>query len=200
MLRGHVTHQTLRSPRPGDICVLLVPPYSEAANLRLILGHLQQQFGGEIAAPIHLNCQRFRATPQELAHLEAQVDTLVSQTPPLVIYGDVLEPVYSTFRDLERLRLRLRQTEELSTFFASLNHLLNELMLTPLHEALPEGVVLLEDIRMSILKVERYPHKLFSCERLVFSELKAPGRYTALFSVPLSQASPSPALEQFHLD
>lgn len=180
--------------------MLLVPAYSEAANLRLILGHLQQKFGGEIAAPIHLNCQRFRATPQELAHLEAQLDTLVSQTPPLIIYGDVLEPVYSTFRDLERLRLRLRPTQELSTFFDNLNNLLNELMLTPLHEALPESVVLLEDIRMSILKVQRYPHKLFSCERLVFSELKAPGRYTALFSAPLSQVSASSELKQLRLD
>lgn len=186
-LRDNVKQSTLDSPKPGDTCILLVPAYSDAATIRLVLGKLQQRFGGEIAAPIHLSCQRFRATHQELLQLKPKLVQLISQTPPIPIRGEALEPVYSTFRAVERLRLRIQPDSTLTTFFHELNSVLEAMMLTPLQPTLPEGIVLLEDIKMSILKVERYPHKLFTCQRLMLSQLKAPGRYQALFSIPFSQ-------------
>ncbi len=181
-------HQAIDAAQVGDICALLIPSYAEAAALKLRLKDLHQKYGGEIAKPIHLTCQRFRVDEFQLEALKPRLIRLASRTAPVPLMGQNLEPFYSTFRQQEILKCRISPSEALTQFVDGLNREIEDLGIVPHFAWVSELVTLFEDIYVGgLLKKEDYPARLFWGQRLVLTQIKAPGRYKALFSVSLSQ-------------
>jgi hypothetical protein len=176
------------APKTGDICALLVPNYDQGGVIRTQLETLRGRFGGLDASPLHVLCQRFRADKSQLENLKPKLKELVQTTRAIQVTGSDVEPFYSTFRSLELLKCRLTATESLEKFVASLNALLQEQNVAPLNLANPEWVTLLEDIHVGRLQAHPYAHNLFVGQRLLISELRAPGRFKALHSFALAEA------------
>ena len=170
---------------PGDVHALLVPTYAQVAVIRLQTAELQRSYGGAASAPLHLCCQRFRASRAALASLGPALSELAAATPPVRVVGTRLEPFYSTFHAYETLKCHVAVDEALTAFFERLTQTLQNAALEPLLREPPALVTLLTDIRVGRLQVQPYPRTLFVGGRLVLSQLKAPGHYRALASVPL---------------
>lgn len=176
------------APKTGDICALLVPNYDQGGVIRTQLESLRQQFGGVDVSPLHLLCQRFRADKSQLENLKPKLKDLVQTTRAIQVTGTDIEPFYSTFRSLELLKCRITTSEGLEKFVVALNVLLEEQQIAPLNLGTPEWVTLLEDIHVGRLQAHPYAHPLFVGRRLLISELRAPGRFKALYSFPLAEA------------
>jgi hypothetical protein len=176
------------APKTGDICALLVPNYDQGGVIRAQLESLRGQFGGVDAAPLHVVCQRFRADKAQLENLKPKLKELVQTTKAIQVTGSDIEPFYSTFRSLELLKCRLTASENLEKFVVALNTLLQEQDIAPLNLANPEWVTLLENIHVGRLQTHPYAQPLFVGQRLLISELRAPGRFKALHSFALSEA------------
>ncbi len=181
------SYQVIDAAQAGDVCALLIPSYAESIALKSRLKELHHRYGGEVASPLHLTCQRFRADAKQLELLKPRLIRLVSRTSPIPLMGQNLEPLYSTFRQQEILKCRISPTEALTSFIERLNGELEELNINPHFPWVSELVTLLEDIQVGLLRKEDYPSRLFWGQRLVLTQIKAPGRYKALFSVSLSQ-------------
>jgi hypothetical protein len=174
-------------PKAGDICALLVPNYDQGGAIRAQLETLRAQFGGVDAAPLHVLCQRFRADKVQLEKLKPHLKTFAQTTGSIQVAGSTLEPFYSTFRALELLKCRLSTSDSLEKFVVALNALLQEQGSTPLNPMTPEWVTLLENIHVGRLQAHPYPQHLFTGQRLLLSELRAPGRFKALYSFALGE-------------
>jgi len=181
------SYQVVDAAQTGDICALLIPSYGESIALKSRLKDLHKRYGGEIASPLHLTCQRFRATTEQLEQLKPRLIRLATATPPLPLMGQNLEPFYSTFRQQEILKCRITPTEKLVHFVTKLSEELEDLGIDPHFPWVSELVTLFEDIQVGLLRKEDYPQRLFWGQRLVLTQIKAPGRYKALFSASLSQ-------------
>ncbi len=180
------SYQFVDAAQPGDICALLIPGYSEAALLKTRLKTLKTRFGGDIASPLHLTCQRFRAEPEELERLKPRLICLASRTPTIALEAKSIEPFYSTFHDQELLKCRIESSKLLQDFVETFNQELEDMGITPHFPWVSELVTLLENIQVSRLQIEEVSETLFYAQRLVLTQIKAPGRYKALFSVSLS--------------
>lgn len=180
------SYQFVDAAQPGDICALLIPGYSEAASTKVRLEKLQLRFGGSIASPLHLTCQRFRAEPEELERLKPRLIYLASKTPMIALEAKSLEPFYSSFHEQELLKCRIESSKALQDFVTAFNHELEDRGIRPHFPWVSELVTLLENIKVSRLRVENMSETLFYAQRLVLTQIKAPGRYKALFSVSLS--------------
>jgi hypothetical protein len=178
------------APKTGDICALLVPNYDQGGVIRAKLESLREQFefGGVDVSPLHLLCQRFRADKSQLEHLKPKLREFVQTTEAIQVTGTDIEPFYSTFRSLELLKCRITPSEQIEKFVAALNTLLEGQQIAPLNLGAPEWVTLLEDIHVGRLQTHPYAHPLFVGQRLLISELRAPGRFKALYSFPLAKA------------
>lgn len=172
--------------KPGEVHVLLVPSYNQSKIIRLQLAELQRVYGGEMSLPLHLSCQRFHATQEELKHFKHLLSELAAATPPLQVVGTRLEPFYSTFHAHETLKWHIELGDPLAGFFKELTGLLKSMSLPPLLKEPPALVTLLTGIFLSRLEMLSYRRTLFVGERLVLSQLTASGRHLALFSAPLS--------------
>jgi hypothetical protein len=179
------------TPRAGDICALLVPNYNQSRSIRAQLEHLREQFGGSDVMPLHVLCQRFRADKAQLELLKPQLKTLVQTTTAVQVNGLGIEPFYSTFRARELLKCRIAVPETLEKLIAALDALLQEHGITPLNIGTPEWVTLLEDIHVGRLQPHPYTQHLFVGQRLLLSELRAPGSFKALYSFALAGAETS---------
>ena len=180
------SYQFVDAAQPGDICALLIPDYTEAVKLKLRLKALQARFGGQIATPLHLTCQRFRAEAEDLEKLKPSLVRLVSATPAIKLEAKSIEPFYSTFHEQELLKCRIDSSAELQDFVEKLSAELKEMGIVPHFPWVSELVTLLEDIQVSRLQLEEMGEPFFTAQRLVLTQIKAPGRYKALFSVSLS--------------
>lgn len=181
------SYQVVDAAQTGDICALLIPSYAESIALKSRLKDLHQRYGGEIASPLHLTCQRFRASEEQLEQLKPKLIRLATRTQPIPLLGQNLEPFYSTFRQQEILKCRISPTDSLISFVTKLSKELEDLSIEPHFPWVSELVTLFEDIHVDLLRKEDYPTRLFWGQRLVLTQIKAPGRYKALFSVSLSQ-------------
>jgi hypothetical protein len=191
LVRALLPHSTSYShledtPRTGDICALLVPNYDQGAVIRTELETLRGRFGGVDVTPLHVLCQRFRADKAQLEALKPHLKTLAQTTKAVAITGTDVEPFYSTFRSMELLKCRIASHESLEKFVAALNTVLQGQQIEPLNAALPEWVTMLEDIHVGRLQTHPYQQQLFVGQRLLLSELRAPGRFKALHSFALS--------------
>lgn len=181
---------------PGDFHALLVPTYTQASIIRVQTAALQRFYGGAASAPLHLCCQRFRATHDVLKTLKPALRDLAAATPPLRVVGTRLEPFYSTFYARENLKCHIAVDAALTAFFEHLTQTLKDASLAPLLGEPPALVTLLTGVELGRLQVQPYPRTLFVGGRLVLSQLKAPGHYRAVASVPLGhvpQPTPAPA-------
>ncbi len=176
------------APRAGDICALLVPNYDQSSLIRNQLEHLRGQFGGLDVTPLHVLCQRFRADKAQLERLKPRLEKLSQSTEAMTIVGLDVEPFYSTFRARELLKCRLEASEILYKFVTALNDVLLAEQIVPLNPDMPEWVTLLEDIHVGRLQTHPYERQLFVGQRLLLSELRAPGRFKALHSFALAEA------------
>jgi hypothetical protein len=181
-------HHVEDAPRAGDICALLVPNYDQSSVIRSELESLRGRFGGVDATPLHVLVQRFRADKIQLEKLKPQLKALTQTTKAMSVTGIDVEPFYSTFRALELLKCRIVTPDGLEKFISTFNDALLEQHITPLNLALPEWVTLLEDIHVGRLQTHAYSQQLFVGQRLLLSELRAPGRYKALHSFALAEA------------
>jgi hypothetical protein len=175
------------TPRAGDICALLVPNYNQSSSIRAKLETLREQFGGSDVMPLHVLCQRFRADKARLESLKPHLKTLVQTTTAVNLKSLDIEPFYSTFRSRELLKCRIVVPETLQKLITSLDALLLEHGITPLNVGLPEWVTLLEDIHVGRLQPHPYEQNLFVGQRLLLSELRAPGSFKALYSFALAE-------------
>lgn len=192
-MRALIPHPTSYShvedaPKTGDICALLVPNYDQGGVIRSQLENLRHHYGGVNVSPVHVLCQRFRADKEQLENLKPHLKHFAQTTPTIAVSGLDVEPFYSTFRALELLKCRIATSEQLEKFVATLNILLREQGITPLNLDSPEWVTLLEDIHVGRLQSRSYKEQLFVGQRLLLSELRAPGRFKALHSFALGEA------------
>jgi hypothetical protein len=176
------------APKTGDICALIVPNYDQGGVIRTQLETLRRQFGGVDVSPLHVLCQRFRADKPQLEILKPKFKELALTTRAVEVTGTDIEPFYSTFRSLELLKCRIATSEGLEKLVTALNALLAEQQIAPLNLGTPEWVTLLEDIHVGRLQTHPYGHPLFVGRRLLISELRAPGRFKALYSFALAEA------------
>lgn len=187
----------LSSAAPGDVHALLVPTYTQASVIRVQTAYLQRSYGGVASAPLHLCCQRFRATRDVLEGLKPALSDLAAATPHLRVVGTHLEPFYSTFYARENLKCHIVVDEELTAFFERLTRTLQEASLAPLLAEPPALVTLLTGVELGRLQVQPYPRTLFVGGRLVLSQLTAPEHYRAVASVPLGHV-PHPTRPPTH--
>ncbi len=193
-MRALLPHPTSYShledtPKTGDICALLVPNYDQGGLIRTKLERLRGQFGGVDALPLYLLCQRFRADKTHLERLKPRLKDLVQTTTGIEVTGRDVEPFYSTFRARELLKCRITASDTLEKFVTALNTLLQDHDITPLNPVTPEWVTLLEDIHVGRLQTHPYHQQLFVGQRLLLSELRAPGRFKALHSFALAETT-----------
>ncbi len=180
-------YEYVDAAQPGDICALLVPSYTQAQSLNINLVDLKEKYGGQIAKPIHLTCQRFQADSEQLELLKPKLIHLAARTSALQLQGKQIEPFYSTFREQEILKCRIEATKEIDAFVKALNRELEDVGIEPHFPWVSELVTLLEDIQISRLQNATYDRHLFLGQRLMLTQIKAPGRYKPLFSSAMSQ-------------
>lgn len=170
----------------GDLCILLVPTYSQSPVIRTQLADLQRQFGGEIVAPLHITCQRFAATDEQLEALKPLLVALCESSSPVHVTGARLEPFYSTFRAQEILKCHVEPSEDLSEFIGGVKAVTDSLGIQGHYEFERILITLLEGVSINHLKVFSFRRKLFIGQRLLVTRIKSPGNYTTLFSAAFS--------------
>ena len=177
----------------GNIHVQLVPTYQQSSVIRYQLAELQREVGGELTVPLHLTLQSFRAPPQQLKLLEAAFGDLTRTTQPVQVKSSHLE--------LSRGDLVCHVVPEgtMTQFFMAVKRLLLGARLEPLIDKPPRHIKLLSEVKAEQLKTSDYRRTLFTGQRLVLSQARAPGRYSALFSSPFAEvtASTLPAPDLF---
>lgn len=185
---------------PKPAVLLLMPGYAQALAIRARLAELQRRYHGVVTAPLHLVCQRLQGPPEALGALGERLEQLARETPPVPVTATELEPFYSTFYQRESLKCHVNPSAPLLALSEALERALAEVGLEPQTEGPELRVTLLEQIRIDRLVVTEYRQPLFTGERLVLAEPRAPGRYRALQSASLGEgpaASSAASLKRF---
>lgn len=175
----------LHEAQTGDLCLLLAPTYSQSPVIRIQLADLQRQFGGEIVAPLHVTCQRFRASDTQLAALKPRLEAFAKTAEPIHVCGERLEPFYSTFRAQEILKCHLEPNPTLDHFRAALAQRLEAVGIAQ-QNAEPDPVTMLEGITINHLNTFGFRRKLFIGQRLLLTRTRSPGHYETLFSTAIA--------------
>jgi len=177
-----MTSRQTRAAQVGDLCVLLVPTHSQSPVIRTQLADLQRQFGGEIVAPLHVTCQRFSATDEQLEALKPHLSALCERSAPIHVVGKRLEPFYSTFRAQEILKCHLAANSNLTKFISDVKASMSAAGIGAHYEASDSPITLLEGVKINRLNVFEFRRKLFIGQRLLLTRIKSPGHYSTLFS------------------
>ena len=166
----------------GDLCILLVPTYGQSPVIRTQLADLQRQFGGEIVAPLHVTCQRFNATDEQLEDLKPHLTALCERSAPVHVRGKRLEPFYSTFRAQEILKCHVEPSRDLKEFIKGVQAATEAVDIEGHYSFENILITLLEGVKINHLNVFTFRRKLFIGQRLLVTRIKSPGHYTTLFS------------------
>jgi hypothetical protein len=176
---------TVRTARPGDICILLEPAQDGTSFLHERQLALQALFGGRPHETVHLTCQRFDARGQTESHIIQRLRTAFAAIRPFPIIAASLVQFYSPFWETHLLRWSIQNTTAFQRCRTVIQSTLTELGITAHYP--PERVPLvtaLEDIpAVSLddhLRGMVFPHQLFIARQVVLSRIKGPREFDVL--------------------
>lgn len=188
---------TPRVAQPGDIFILLVPDGADLGRLGQEQDRLQNQYGGQIIAPIHITTQRFSPKNGQITSncVNALREKLRSFTP-LPIMADDLIQFFAPYWQCQVLRWRVQETPAWSSFRSQLESTLTEI-------GCPSHFSRRRHATCTILKLdhkvvltsysEKLPLKLFTAQEVWISTLKNGGEFEIVEKLDLEGQAPRPA-------
>lgn len=183
----------VETAKPGDVCVLLEPSSNEHAAIKRQQQSLQSIFGGRIHRRIHLTCQRFSLTNDQLVPLLiTRFQEGLKMIHPFPLIATSLVSFYAEFWQSHLLRWKIHTSRELHAARIAIEKVLISTNLTPHYPSNwnPTLVTALEEITILDIKNELekfdFPYPLFNAYQVVLSRINGINDFDILGEVYLA--------------
>ncbi len=200
VIEDTLAQKAVRPAKEDDICILLYTSnLEEIAHMRGSQAILQGILGGRIVTPVHLTSHRFEAQdPKVVGMLLQDLADKLERFRPFPITALSYVPLYSTFREVNLLKWRIRTNVELYEFTTKVNSVLEAIGIQSIYpsgwvsslvtalEDIPEIIYDRHELNQSLqVAKEPFPRHLFTANEVALSRVKGPEEYEILEKITL---------------